>query len=177
MRVSNLNGIVFPIVYMGRYGGIILSHHQPINHVLVIHNFPLAIQVGLIVWRALISKFNSTCWIWFPLTYASGIGWNLFSTMMRYLFISRSNSSIVFSTSSVRLVGSWPAERLRAIPTGDVPYLDYLSAGIIAQSALFVSIFYGIQIIWERDAGVLTKLLVTPTPSITWPGRRPSPPR
>ena len=26
------------------------------------------------------------------------------------------------------------------------------------------SIFYGIQIIWERDAGVLTKLLVTPTP-------------
>ena len=54
--------------------------------------------------------------------------------------------------------------RLRAIPTGDVPYLDYLSAGIIAQSALFVSIFYGIQIIWERDAGVLSKLMVTPTP-------------
>ena len=54
--------------------------------------------------------------------------------------------------------------RLRAIPTGNVPYLDYLSAGIIAQSALFVSIFYGIQIIWERDAGVLTKLMPTPTP-------------
>jgi ABC-2 type transport system permease protein len=29
---------------------------------------------------------------------------------------------------------------------------------------LFVAIFYGIQIIWERDAGVLTKLMVTPTP-------------
>jgi ABC-2 type transport system permease protein len=54
--------------------------------------------------------------------------------------------------------------RIRAIPTGKVPYLDYLAPGIIAQSALFVSIFYGIQIIWERDAGVLTKLLVTPTP-------------
>ncbi|GAA4384646.1 ABC transporter permease [Tsukamurella soli] len=54
--------------------------------------------------------------------------------------------------------------RIRAIPTGNVPYLDYLAPGIIAQSALFVSIFYGIQIIWERDAGVLTKLLVTPTP-------------
>ena len=27
-----------------------------------------------------------------------------------------------------------------------------------------MAIFYGIQIIWERDAGVLTKLLVTPTP-------------
>jgi ABC-2 type transport system permease protein len=54
--------------------------------------------------------------------------------------------------------------RLHAIPTGGVPYLDYLSPGIIAQSSMFVAIFYGIQIIWERDAGVLTKLLVTPTP-------------
>ncbi|GII26310.1 ABC transporter permease [Planosporangium mesophilum] len=54
--------------------------------------------------------------------------------------------------------------RIRAIPTGDVPYLDYLAPGILAQSALFISIFYGIQIIWERDAGVLAKLLVTPTP-------------
>src|SRR5690242_8871510 len=54
--------------------------------------------------------------------------------------------------------------RIRAIPTGSTPYLDFLAPGILAQSALFVSIFYGIQIIWERDAGVLTKLLVTPTP-------------
>jgi ABC-2 type transport system permease protein len=53
---------------------------------------------------------------------------------------------------------------LHAIPTGDVPYLDFLAPGIIAQSSMFVAIFYGIQIIWERDAGVLTKLLVTPTP-------------
>jgi ABC-2 type transport system permease protein len=54
--------------------------------------------------------------------------------------------------------------RLHAIPTGNLPYLDFLAPGIIAQSGLFVAIFYGIQIIWERDAGVLTKLLVTPTP-------------
>lgn len=54
--------------------------------------------------------------------------------------------------------------RLHAIPTGNVPYLDYLAPGILAQSALFIAIFYGIQIIWERDAGVLAKLLVTPTP-------------
>ena len=53
---------------------------------------------------------------------------------------------------------------LRAIPTGHVRYLDYLAPGILAQSALFIAIFYGIQIIWERDSGVLTKLLVTPTP-------------
>src|SRR3954449_10545106 len=54
--------------------------------------------------------------------------------------------------------------RVHAIPTGGLPYLDFLAPGVLAQSALFISIFYGIQIIWERDAGVLAKLLVTPTP-------------
>jgi ABC-2 type transport system permease protein len=53
--------------------------------------------------------------------------------------------------------------RLHAIPTEGRPYLDYLAPGIMAQSALFIAIFYGIQIIWERDAGVLAKLLTTPT--------------
>jgi ABC-2 type transport system permease protein len=55
--------------------------------------------------------------------------------------------------------------KIHAIPTPEgIPYLAYLAPGIIGQSALFVAIFYGIQIIWERDAGVLTKLMVTPTP-------------
>ena len=55
--------------------------------------------------------------------------------------------------------------RVRAIPTPPgISYLAYLAPGIMAQSALFIAIFYGIQIIWERDAGVLTKLMVTPTP-------------
>lgn len=62
--------------------------------------------------------------------------------------------------------------RIKAIPTGGIPYLDYLAPGIIAQSAMFIAIFYGIMIIWERDAGILTKLLVTPTPRSV----RPSPP-
>ncbi|MFJ2610380.1 ABC transporter permease [Streptomyces sp. NPDC087425] len=53
---------------------------------------------------------------------------------------------------------------IKAIPTGGIPYIDYLAPGIIAQSAMFIAIFYGIQIIWERDAGILNKLLVTPTP-------------
>ncbi|GAA1856114.1 ABC transporter permease [Pseudonocardia ailaonensis] len=56
--------------------------------------------------------------------------------------------------------------RIHAIPTGNTPYLDFLAPGILAQSALFIAIFYGIQIIWERDAGVLAKLLVTPTPRV-----------
>lgn len=55
--------------------------------------------------------------------------------------------------------------RIHAIPTTNgLPYLDYLAPGVMAQSALFIAIFYGIQIIWERDFGILTKLLATPTP-------------
>jgi ABC-2 type transport system permease protein len=53
---------------------------------------------------------------------------------------------------------------LHPAPTGGLPYLDFLTPGVLAQSTLFVAVFYGIQVIWERDAGVLAKLLVTPTP-------------
>ncbi len=45
-------------------------------------------------------------------------------------------------------------------------YLDFMTPGILAQSVLFVSIFYGIAIIWERDLGITEKFLVTPTPRI-----------
>lgn len=54
---------------------------------------------------------------------------------------------------------------LHVINTGSVSYLGFLAPGIIAQSALFISIFYGIQIIWDRDAGILAKLMVTPAPA------------
>ena len=52
----------------------------------------------------------------------------------------------------------------RAIPTGDLPYEDFMAPGILAQSVLFIAIFYGISVIWERDLGIVHKLLVTPTP-------------
>jgi ABC-2 type transport system permease protein len=55
--------------------------------------------------------------------------------------------------------------KLHVINTGPVSYLAFLAPGIIAQSALFISIFYGIQIIWDRDAGILAKLMVTPAPA------------
>jgi len=54
---------------------------------------------------------------------------------------------------------------LHVIDTGSVDYLAFLAPGIIAQSALFISIFYGIQIVWDRDAGILAKLMVTPSPA------------
>jgi ABC-2 type transport system permease protein len=52
--------------------------------------------------------------------------------------------------------------RVRGIPTGSVSYLDFLTPGILAQSSLFVAIFYGISVIWERDLGVLVRFIVSP---------------
>jgi len=54
--------------------------------------------------------------------------------------------------------------QVRAIPTGEMPYLDFMTPGILAQSVLFISIFYGISIVWERDLGIIQKFLVSPTP-------------
>jgi ABC-2 type transport system permease protein len=54
--------------------------------------------------------------------------------------------------------------RTRAIPTGNFPYISFMAPGILAQSVLFISIFYGIAIIWERDLGIVHKFLVSPTP-------------
>ena len=54
--------------------------------------------------------------------------------------------------------------RARVIPTGPLSYLDFMTPGILAQSVLFIAIFYGIAVIWERDLGLVHKLLVSPTP-------------
>ncbi len=52
--------------------------------------------------------------------------------------------------------------RTRAIPTGGLRYIDFMAPGILAQSILFVSIFYGLSVIWERDLGILQKFLGQP---------------
>ena len=54
--------------------------------------------------------------------------------------------------------------RVPAIPTGGIRYLDFMAPGILAQSVLFIAIFYGIAIIWERDLGITHKFLASPTP-------------
>ncbi|MGE5624848.1 MAG: ABC transporter permease [Bacillota bacterium] len=54
--------------------------------------------------------------------------------------------------------------RLKAMPSENLPYRDFLAPGILAQSVTFIAIFYGIAAIWERDSGVLTKYLVSPAP-------------
>jgi ABC-2 type transport system permease protein len=54
--------------------------------------------------------------------------------------------------------------RTRAIPTGGLRYLDFMTPGVLAQSVLFGAIFYGISLIWERDLGIVHKFLASPTP-------------
>jgi len=54
-------------------------------------------------------------------------------------------------------------DQVRLIPTGDFSYLEFLTPGVLAQSVLFISIFYGITIVWERDLGIVQKFLVSPS--------------
>jgi len=52
----------------------------------------------------------------------------------------------------------------RIIPTPGLKYIDFMAPGVLGQSILFISIFYGISIIWERDLGIVQRFLTTPTP-------------
>jgi ABC-2 type transport system permease protein len=45
-------------------------------------------------------------------------------------------------------------------------YRAYLAPGVMAQAALFVAIFFGLGVIWERDVGQLQRLLATPLPRL-----------
>jgi ABC-2 type transport system permease protein len=56
---------------------------------------------------------------------------------------------------------------IRGLAPGGFTYMQYIAPGVLAQSVLFVAIFYGITIVWERDVGLLTKLLSTPSPRIS----------
>jgi len=53
--------------------------------------------------------------------------------------------------------------KYRIIDTGNLSYFSYLTPGVMAQSLLFTAIFYGIAITWDKDSGILAKLMVTPT--------------
>src|ERR1700754_3668683 len=56
--------------------------------------------------------------------------------------------------------------RLRSIPTGGIDYQAYLAPGVMAQAALFIAIFFGLAVIWERDVGQLQRLVATPLPRL-----------
>ncbi len=54
--------------------------------------------------------------------------------------------------------------RVRGLGVAGVPYRSYLVPGVIAQSVLFVAVFSGLAIIWERDLGITQRVLVAPVP-------------
>ncbi|MGP8057175.1 MAG: ABC transporter permease [Nitrososphaerales archaeon] len=56
---------------------------------------------------------------------------------------------------------------VRSLSIPGYSYIQYIAPGVLAQSVLFVAIFYGITIVWERDVGLLTKLLSTPSPRLS----------
>ena len=53
-----------------------------------------------------------------------------------------------------------------ALSGGSGDYRAYLAPGVMAQAALFVAIFFGLGVIWERDVGQLQRLLATPLPRL-----------
>jgi ABC-2 type transport system permease protein len=51
------------------------------------------------------------------------------------------------------------------LPPG-MNYMDFLAPGVLAQSMLFIAIFSGLSLIWERDLGVIHKFMASPTPRV-----------
>ena len=54
----------------------------------------------------------------------------------------------------------------RSLSGGFHDYRAYLAPGVMAQGALFIAIFFGLAVIWERDVGQLQRLLATPIPRL-----------
>jgi ABC-2 type transport system permease protein len=52
----------------------------------------------------------------------------------------------------------------RALTLGATDYRAYLAPGVMAQAAMFIAIFFGLAVIWERDVGQLQRLLAAPLP-------------
>jgi ABC-2 type transport system permease protein len=53
-----------------------------------------------------------------------------------------------------------------ALSGGFHDYRAYLAPGVMAQASLFIAIFFGLAVIWERDVGQLQRLLATPIPRL-----------
>ncbi len=53
---------------------------------------------------------------------------------------------------------------VHALTLGALDYRAYIAPGVMAQAAMFIAIFFGLAVIWERDVGQLQRLLATPLP-------------
>lgn len=56
--------------------------------------------------------------------------------------------------------------QVRAFQPEGVSYQAFLTPGILSQSVMFIAIFFGISIIWEKDMGILQKFLAMPVPRL-----------
>ncbi len=45
-------------------------------------------------------------------------------------------------------------------------YLDFLAPGVMAQAILFMAIFSGVELVWDREFGFLKETLVAPVPRL-----------
>ncbi|WP_341473805.1 ABC transporter permease [Desulfofundulus thermobenzoicus] len=57
--------------------------------------------------------------------------------------------------------------QVRAFDTGGLNYQAFMTPGILSQSVMFIAIFFGISIIWEKDLGILQKFLAMPVPRVS----------
>ncbi len=69
---------------------------------------------------------------------------------------TRAIQPILWLTVFAEIIGS----RMK-IPMG-VNYVTYIAPGVMMQSAIFISLAYGIMLVWERDSGILKRLLTIP---------------
>ena len=52
--------------------------------------------------------------------------------------------------------------KVRNLTSEGVDYQAFIVPGVLAQSVLFIAIFSGLSIIWERDLGITQRILVAP---------------
>jgi ABC-2 type transport system permease protein len=78
---------------------------------------------------------------------------------------SRIVSSVVQPLFFLVILGSgFSAARFSGL---NIPYIDFLSPGIIAMAILFSSMFAGISILWDKQFGFLQEVLVAPVKRIS----------
>lgn len=46
-------------------------------------------------------------------------------------------------------------------------YISFLAPGVVLQSAIFIALAYGIMLVFERESGILKKLLSSPAPRVS----------
>src|ERR1035437_4917285 len=79
---------------------------------------------------------------------------------------SREKSRVISALAQpliwIALVGTGFSSTIPKSATGGVDYRAYLLGGVIAQTVLFGTVFYGMYVIWDRKMDVLKEILVSP---------------